>query len=693
MNEFQEKFIEEASELITGIEGELLTLESNPHDKDVIDAVFRVMHTLKGTASMFGFEKIEMITHQLETIYDQVRDDQIKLSEDIINITFETVDILKKILEYRGKLPDSDENKFNEVHQAIILLVGIEESEIVSTEQSGDQTSLPEKVSKYYYIYYHPDENIYRRGIKPFGIFYELSELGNFRAVPNLDKIPKPEKFDPDKFYLRWDIFFHTEVSHEEIESIFLFFNKKDFSIHPIDNLNLKESNFLSQYNSVGSKRLKEAELQAIIDEITLGEISNVERTDIVKPGDEVLEKKTALTDILKSSKELVKKISTLRVSADKLDHLIINVSEFVTLYAQIDLLAKTSENKQLSKSIQELGKLSKKLRDNALELRLVAINELTLKMHRLIRDLSKKLNKEIDFITEGTDTELDKTIIDNLEDPLMHIIRNCLDHGIEDKEIRIKQNKPEKGVVRLTAFYSGANVFIQIQDDGKGIDIELVKQKAVKKGLIHAETKLTDREYYNLLFEPGFSTAESVSKLSGRGVGMDVVKQKINKLRGEIEIDSELGLGTSVTIKLPLTLSIIDTLKVSIGNLIYLIPIATVETCLRTSYANILSSVKREFEYENTFLPLIMLREELDIIGEIPEEGRMVIIKQYEKRYCLMVDEVLGDHQAVVKPLGDLHKKHDYFSGASIMGDGSLALILDTNKILTLNKETQNHI
>ncbi|MBN1115723.1 MAG: chemotaxis protein CheA [Bacteroidales bacterium] len=444
-------------------------------------------------------------------------------------------------------------------------------------------------------------------------------------------------------------------------------------------------------YREKTGRELTKNEIKEIFIDLDKTESLKIEKPKYVDQKDEVLEKETTLKDIERKTVDLFKKTSTIRVAADKLDDLITNVSEFVTLYSQISLYSKSIENKELNKSIQSLGKLSKKLRDNALELRLVEINELTVKLHRLIRDLSLQLGKEINFITEGTDTELDKTIIDNLEEPLMHIIRNSLDHGIESKENRKKMNKPDKGIVRLTAFYSGANVFIQIQDDGKGIDLEVIRQKAIEKGLINANNQLTNREVYDLLFLPGFTTAENVSKISGRGVGMDVVKQKINELRGEIEVDSEIDLGTSVTIKLPLTLSIIDTMKVKIENLLYLIPLSVVETCIRIKYEEIANSIKKQFEYEGNLLPVIQLRDEFNLVSSSPVDGRIVIVKQYEKKYCILVDEVLGDHQAVVKPLGDLHKKHEYFSGASIMGDGSLALILDTGKIYTMNKEIQN--
>ena len=685
--DFQEKFVEEARELVYGLESRLISLESNPGDKVAVDEVFRVMHTLKGTASMFGFESIEQITHQLETIYDLIRDDKQRITDEIVNVTFSAIDIIKIILDKTNNLDSEEQSLFNEVLNKINKL-GVADETINKTQVKKEAKKEDQEIKQRgYYILYKPDEDIYFRGIKPLGIFFDLNDIGKYKAFPFLDKVPDPEDFNPDKFFIYWDIFFLSNYPPQEIKDIFLFFGEEEYFVYELNPDHPDEKEFFAKYTKLTGKKLNPAQVEDVFE--TLKNIDNIasHRQEYIGRKDEKTEKETTLKDIVKKTEDIVKKSSTIRVSADKLDYLITNVSEFVTLYSQISLFTKSIENKELNKSIQALGKLSKKLRDNALELRLVPINELSLKLHRLIRDLSRKLNKEVSFITEGTDTELDKTIIDNLEDPLMHIIRNSLDHGIEDKETRQKIDKPDSGIIRLTAFYSGAYVFIQIQDDGRGIDLDIIWQKAVEKGFISGNAQLTKRELYDLLFLPGFTTAENVSKISGRGVGMDVVKQKINELRGEIEIDSEINLGTSVTIKLPLTLSIIDTLKVRIEDLVYLLPLAVVETCIGVKYHQLVNSTKKQYEYENTLLPVIILRDEFNLKNDLPENGKIVIIKQYEKKYCLLVDQVLGDHQAVIKPLGDLHKKHEYFSGVSVMGDGSLALILDTGKLLTINK------
>ncbi|MBN2275928.1 MAG: chemotaxis protein CheA [Bacteroidales bacterium] len=688
MQEFQDRFTDEARELIAGIESEVIGLESNPNDKLIIDEIFRVMHTLKGTASMFGFNSIESITHHLESLYDSIRDDRMKINAEIINLTFATIDIIKKILDTKDNLNKNDQKHFDGIVQDLNKITGLPQEP--HKEPPNPLKDSGEKM-RAYYILYKPDENILFRGVKPFGVFYELSDIGRYKAIPFLDKMPILEIIDLDKFYLYWDIFFISKAPPEEVRDVFMFFESNEAYVVELD-YNKLDKESIKDYTRLSARKLPPEKIRDIFASLLTHEGIEIERPELVVPKkEEDVEVETALSDIEHRTREISQKSSTMRVSSEKLDHLITNVSEFVTLYSQIALMVDISGYDELTKPIQSLGKLSKKLRDNALDLRLLPLDELTLKLRRLIRDLAQKLNKEVSFITEGTDTELDKTIISHLEEPLMHIIRNSLDHGIEDRETRLKMHKSPTGIIRLTSFYSGAYVFIQVQDDGAGIDPDVILKKAVEKGLAPQDVSLSKREIYDFVFLPGFSTAQQVSKVSGRGVGMDVVKQKINELRGEIEIDSEVNLGTSVTIKLPLTLSIIDTLKVMLGDSLYLVPLSAVEICLRVNYREILDNPKKQFEFEEKFLPVIILRDEFSINGQYPEYGRIVIIKQYEKKYGLLVDQVLGEHQAVVKPLGDLHKKHDFFTGVSIMGDGSLALILDTGKMLMMKKEMQN--
>ncbi|MCG8697793.1 MAG: chemotaxis protein CheA, partial [Bacteroidales bacterium] len=380
----------------------------------------------------------------------------------------------------------------------------------------------------------------------------------------------------------------------------------------------------------------------------------------------------------------------SIRVSTDKLDQLVNNIGELVIINSQLSFVAEDINHFLIKKLIANIDKLSKNLRDNALDLRLIPISTISLKFKRLVRDLCTKLNKKVDFVTVGGDTQLDSNIIKAIESPLMHIIRNSLDHGVETPEERIQKGKEEKGIIRLIAFYSGANVFIQVQDDGKGINKDYIRQKAIEKGLINPTDKLTDKELYDLIFVPGFSTAQNLTDVSGRGVGMDVVKRNIHELRGMIEIDSEIDLGTSVSLKVPLSLSIIDTLLVEIDDESFLVPINTIESCHKVMHADLISSNNQQYKYQNQLLPYVYLRSFFDFGTNPPEKENMVILSANDRKYGLVVDKVIGEFQAVVKPLGVLHKKQQFLTGASVLGNGNLALIIDTNKIAEHIKETE---
>ena len=377
-------------------------------------------------------------------------------------------------------------------------------------------------------------------------------------------------------------------------------------------------------------------------------------------------------------------KNTSIKVDADKLDELMNLVSELVVTKAELQSISEKYNLPDLDNLYEKIDKLSNRFKDNALSIRLIPIASMMLRFERLIRDLSKELGKQIDFITEGTDTELDKTIIDNITVPLMHIIRNSIDHGIESVERRRELKKPDHGVIKFTAFYSGANVFIQVQDDGAGMNPEYLRQKAEEKGFLKPNQAVTTRQLYDLVFRPGFSTAQTITGISGRGVGMDVVKQNITKLRGEIEMDSEINLGTITTIKLPLTLSIVDSLLVSLGETLLLIPLYIVDSCVQTTFDKI-SSIKPVFNYNGDPLSVINLRQLLCTDDNQPEITTLVIVKYKESCMCLSVDKVIGEHQAVLKPLGPYFAYQEYISGASILGDGHIALALDTNKLIRL--------
>ncbi len=680
MEEYKARFSNEVSELLDGLESKLLALEKNRQDEDAIAELFRVIHTIKGTATMFGFSNIGKLTHEVEDVLHLVRDGDIHVSDDILTISFDTIDLVRKMLTTGDVLNDEMEEKFASILSGVKTLLG--------TGAEAEDKSSGKKAKKhinndetFFYIRYQPDEDVLSRGIDPLAVFEELEEEGRFIAFLDLTLVPRVENFDAEKSFLAWDIFCAGFSSQEVVEDVFLFFLDHEYIVK-----SFQPSNFQKEiYNDELGKRLacygidKDnvlLHLSGISEDFDIDGEAEQSATEIAE------DNKQASPDADASAKMAGE---TIRVDAGRLDELINLVSELVTINGELEIQAKQLENDQLLKRVSNLSKLSKRFRDNALDLRLVPVDMLSTKMHRLIRDLSGELGKEIDFITEGTSTELDKSIVNRLEGPILHIIRNCVDHAIENPEERKAQNKPPKGVVRFIAFYSGANVFIQIQDDGRGIDPEKVKQKAVEKGILTSAQHLENTEAYNLIFEPGFSTAKEVTNVSGRGVGLDSVKKQIAEMRGQVDVESEVGLGTSITIKLPLTLSIIDTLMTRVGKHIILVPIEYIVKTMLT-----VAKQQRQISYNDEIIPFINMRE---VLEEEYVEGKMrtLVIRHYNKRYAIAVDKIERDYQAVVKPLGAYNRHHPFFSGSSILGDGSLALILDINRLIKYQKQNKS--
>ena len=375
--------------------------------------------------------------------------------------------------------------------------------------------------------------------------------------------------------------------------------------------------------------------------------------------------------------------ISSIRVSSDKLDSLMNLVSELVTTQARLSLFAEHSGNTELLTIAENVQKLTRQLRDNAFDIVLVPIDTMLTRFQRLVRDLSKGLNKNVVFVAEGAETELDKTIIETLTDPLLHILRNCIDHGIESPEERKILGKPEQGTILLKAYYSGTNVHIKITDDGSGIDPEKIRSKAIQKGLISKDASLSGREIFDLLFIPGFSTAENVTDVSGRGVGMDVVKRKLAEVRGEVEIDSEINVGTTITFKLPLTLSIIDGLLVKIANNHYIIPLSVVGKIYSTDHESVVNKFNNLIILDGERLPFYYLREEFNLPENDQVNEQIVLISYEDKKIGIVVDDVIGEYQAVLRTLGKMFKNQEIISGATILGDGTVALVMDTNKMI----------
>ncbi|MBI9065930.1 MAG: chemotaxis protein CheA [Salinivirgaceae bacterium] len=671
MDKFRDKFIEEASDLINELEKVLLELESNKENPDLIQQIFRVMHSLKGGSAMFGFNKIDKFTHHLENIYDLIRNNKLQMTDEILDITLAAVDHLRNLAQEK----DDSETKNNIQHDLLLVkIVDIINENVAGLEEN--KTIQPivvasNKELSTYYISFKPYHNIFNYGTNPLYLIDELCDLGETKIFPRYDNLPDLDDLDEKKCFFYWDIFLATNQGINAISEVFIFADDQcKLKVHKISEINL----------------LEEISFIGIIEEtINNQKDINIDQLLLLTHElEKVFEKEQAKTEKQTTTTSHEAGISSIRVSSEKLDNLINWVSELVTIQARLSLFAQETETDGLLPIAEEVEKISRHLRDDVFSIRLIPIENMLTRFQRLVRELSHELNKDVVFKTEGTETELDKNIIEVLADPLMHIIRNSLDHGIESTEERKKLGKPNRSVILLKAFYSGTNVIIQISDDGKGIDPEKIKSQAILKGLISHDADFSKKEALDLLFLPGFSTAEKITKVSGRGVGMDVVKRKIAEIRGEVDIDSILNEGTTITIRLPLTLSIIDGLLVQIGETKFVIPLSSVDKCYEFKHEKLANSVNYLIRTDDHEVAFLNLREMFVIDGTPPETEHVVVVQFGETKIGLSVDNIIGQYQAVLKPLGKLYKKQQSISGATILGDGTVALVLDTNKLIS---------
>jgi two-component system chemotaxis sensor kinase CheA len=661
MDHLQSTFITEAAELLSDLEGVLLEFDKDLTNKDSIEAIFRAMHTIKGSASMFGFDHLSALTHDLETIYDKIREGQFKVTAEILEITLQAVDHLNKIIKDKNLTDPANQITHRELLSSIKTIVA-------SVEVNTESPALFSATQPFtYYILCKPRAEIFKSGSNPLYLMDDLAALGPAIILPRLDQLPSLADIDPEVCYTSFEILLVTAKAMEEIKDVFIFVDHVcDVMVEKISSADLLASgpfttllqNELLTTPVIGLEKIKS--MAGIAGTATALEINVAPSAGSTKGAH----------------------TTSIRVSSEKLDELMNLISELVTSQARLSLLAQQNNFPELTNLSENMEKITRRLRDNAFNICLIPLQTVETRFQRLVRDLSKDLGKEILFTAEGAETELDKSIIEKVTDPILHILRNCIDHGIELPEERIKKGKKGMGHIEMKAFHSGTSVYIQIKDDGKGIDPERIKAKAIEKGLVAEEALLSKDEVLALIFHPGFSTAEKVTDVSGRGVGMDIVKRNIEAIHGEVTLHSTLHEGTTITIKLPLTLSIVDGMLVKIAASEYILPLTSVDKCyeIRTEK---LKGLSQKVVLDGTLIPVFNLREAFHEHDGKPEITQ--IIKVHYDRYpvCITVDAVLGEYQAVMKPLGSLYSKHDEFSGATILGDGTVALVMDTTKLI----------
>ncbi|RKY79602.1 chemotaxis protein CheA [candidate division KSB1 bacterium] len=687
-------FLEEATDLLEDLESSLLELEENPYDTELIGRIFRAIHTIKGSGGMFGFTKIETFTHDIETIFDKVRGGKLKVTQGLIDNTLSACDIISRMLAQADNEVDTElQREADEILKVFAAYAGgTEKKEDITSAEQEDVIQFEALSEKTFLIRIEPDLDIFENGTNLLLLLDELRDMGSAIVAVHTDKIPKLNKINPEKCYLYWDVLLCTKKGENDIRDVFIFVEdecKIDIKLLDAEGLIDPESAF-----PVLFRMIKEGK------EITSKTIKNItKRNEQISPpikdsasaeNDET--GRTILQRQERKRKEKDLAVTSIRVAAEKLDQLVNLVGELVIVQASLSQRVNITRDLELMPIAEEVERLTHHLRDTAMSIRMIPIGTLFSKFKRLVRDISRKQKKTVELRLEGTETELDKNVIEQLNDPLVHLIRNALDHGIETEALRMIAQKPKKGTITLSAFQAGADVVIQVKDDGAGIDTEKVRKKALEKGLISPKQVLTEKELYSLIFAPGFSTNEKVTSLSGRGVGMDVVKRNVEALRGNIDIESKKNKGTTISLKLPLTLGIIEGLIVQIADDSFVFPLSAVEECLE------LIRDEGDSENSNRFLnirghavPYIRLREQLNINGTPPAIEEVLITKINGQRVGFAVDHIIGKQQIVIKTLGNMYRNVEGLSGATILGDGTVSLILDVQRLVNKVLEDKN--
>ncbi|MGM0424844.1 MAG: chemotaxis protein CheW [Thermodesulfobacteriota bacterium] len=688
----QQAFLEEAGDLLPELESALLELDENPGDSDQINRIFRALHTVKGSGAMFGFEEVSGFTHELESAFDLVRNGELTVCKELLDLTFQAKDAIQAwLFEQDEQQREILQNIVQELHR----LLPAEQGEVLKQPTIRGQPQQREK--RVYRIRFRPDPDIFATGTDPLLLLDELRDLGECHVIAHSEDIPELQNLDPERCHVWWDIILSTEAGKEAIRDVFIFVEEEsELHLELIDEASQEEGGY-SGYKRLGeilSERgdVDQKELQAVLDsQKRLGEIlveSGLVSTSQVQSA---LAEQQAVRQA-RESRSQETAMSSVRVPASKLDELVDLVGELVIAQAKLSQTVEDSYDQQLRGLAEEIERLSDELRDNTLGIRMLPIGSSFGKFRRVVRDLSNQKGKEIELVTQGAETELDKTVIERINDPLVHLLRNSIDHGIEPPEQREQKGKPRQGEIRFSAEQSGGNVIISIDDDGQGLDPEGIRDKALEKGLISPEAELSHKEIFNLIFQPGFSTSQEISDISGRGVGMDVVKQNISALRGTVDIDSTLGQGCSIRISLPLTLAIIEGLQVRVEEQHFIIPLSSVQECLELNK----NAVSRERGWDFVHLrgqlvPYVRLREWFDQGGKPPGIEQVVVTAAQDKLLGLVVDEVIGQQQTVIKTLSRIYQNIEEVSGATILGDGSIALILDAGKLEDLVSKRKN--
>lgn len=692
-------YIEESRDLLAEMEEALLALEERPGDMDLLNRIFRAAHTIKGSGGIFGFDHIVEFTHVLETLLDRIRCGEVSVTGEVISLLFRSRDHLSGMVE--SIMSSSSFVSAEETRELLRVLEGCcgdggEQGDESTGDRDTDGSDIGDKGADIgndaFHISVRFGADTFRKGMDPVNLLRELLKIGDSCKILCVEEsIPllNDKSFDPESCYMGFEINLVTVASKREIEGVFEFV--KDESVIYV----LPPRSKVGEYVEL-IKELPEEDLlvgqyllkSGAITETELDHILEVQRSKGGLIGELIVEEKASHREVvdaaLSKQREVRERSGTyIRVNASKLEGLIDLVGEMVITGASVYQLSRESGQGALLESSSKMYRLMEELRERALGLRMVPIGEVFNRFHRLVRDISRELGKEISLVITGGDTELDRTMVEKINDPLVHLVRNAMDHGIERADERVKRGKPSRGTIHLNAYHDAGCIVIEVSDDGNGLSRERILSKAIERGIISEGQRLSEQEVYQLIFEPGFSTARSVSDLSGRGIGMDVVRKNVEGLRGVVDVSSEEGKGTKVSIRLPLTLAIIDGFLVKVGGSSFVIPMDMVVECVELT-EGVRANGRCDFiNLRGEVLPYIHLGS---FFGRIDGGDRenIVVIQYGGMKAGIVVDELLGEIQSVIKPMGRVFQGLRGISSATILGNGEVALILDVPGLIS---------
>lgn len=700
MDQALQTFFAESRELLDDMEAALLGIRQSDDPAETINAIFRAAHTIKGSAGLFGLDPLVAFTHVAESVLDEVRDGRVNADDALVSLLLKCADHLRALVDAAEADPAHIDPGLMAHGEPLLVQLRTylaPKHEVAELEVPVERIASPGAGDgdDAWHISLRFGPDVLRNGMDPLSFLRYLGTLGTIVGIVTLpDALPSADEMDPESCYLGFEIALRSKADKAKIESVFDFVldDCKLVIVPPCSRIEeyiavLKQmpdegvrlGEMLVRAGTVTAHEL-EAALQSQADARTAVAAEPAAATALI--GDVLVQQGSAPAAVVEAALDKQKRSretkaqegQSIRIDADKLDRLINLVGELIIASAGANLIARAARNVELQEAHSVLSNLVEEVRDSALQLRMVKIGGTFSRFQRVVHDVSRELGKDIALVVSGEDTELDKTVVEKIGDPLTHLVRNAMDHGIESPELRAERGKPARGTVKLNAYHDSGSIVIEVSDDGGGLNRDRILAKAVERGLVEAGASLSDKEVFELIFEAGFSTAEKVTNLSGRGVGMDVVKRNITALRGSVGIGSELGRGTTITVRLPLTLAIINGFQIGVGRAVFVVPLDVVEECVE---------FKAEGEHDyldlrGQVLPFIRLREFFGVSGPTSPRPNIVVVKHAGIKFGLVVDTLLGEAQTVIKPLSKMFGQVRGISGSSILGSGDVALILD---------------